>query len=255
MNEETHLSLNTKIIAVCGKGGVGKTCISALLTRLLSVDGKHKVLAIDADPAVGLSFALDMPVHKTVDDIRCEIIEKLHEQQDKQTLVNQLDYELLSALIEKQNLAFLAIGRPEQDGCYCQVNQLLKTIIHHLAHQFDYVIIDGEAGIEQINRRVMEMVTHLLLVADVSHKARHVALTIADVGKKIIAYQKIGLLFNRVQSDDDIHSILQTSSVPVIGWLNEDSCLREMDRLGKSVFSISDNRSITSLNQFIVSFL
>jgi CO dehydrogenase maturation factor len=65
------------VIAVCGKGGSGKTCISALLTRILIEDGKKKLLAIDADPSVGLASALGIKVDKTVDDIRNRIIKNI----------------------------------------------------------------------------------------------------------------------------------------------------------------------------------
>jgi len=65
------------IIAVCGKGGVGKTCVSALIVKMLSESLSAKILAIDADPAVGLSFPLGIKVNKTVDDIRNDLIKRL----------------------------------------------------------------------------------------------------------------------------------------------------------------------------------
>ena len=65
------------IIAVCGKGGVGKTCISALTVKMLAENRSVKILAIDADPAVGLSFPLGVEVKKTVDDIRNDLINRL----------------------------------------------------------------------------------------------------------------------------------------------------------------------------------
>ena len=176
------------VLAVCGKGGVGKTCISALMVKALCSDQKIRVLAIDADPAVGLASALGVAASCTVDDIRNELIAKIRGQKlsDRAETVSMLEYELFSALAEHENLAFLAIGRPETDGCYCRVNRILKEIIGDLASGFDYVVIDGEAGIEQVNRRVMERVTHLLLVADPSARAVSVAVTIMDVARSVI---------------------------------------------------------------------
>ena len=121
----------TRIIALCGKGGVGKTSVSALLTEILTQDKQKKVLAIDADPAIGLAYALNIKVARTVDDIRSDLISRIEEGEkaDKKQIVERLDYEMLEALSEKDNLAFLAIGRPELDGCYCQVNTLLKDMV------------------------------------------------------------------------------------------------------------------------------
>ena len=167
-------------MAVCGKGGVGKTSISSIITKILVDYDSKKVLAIDADPAVGLATALGIEVHKTVDDIRQNLINRFErgESSDRKRILTQLDYEMFEALEERERLAFLAIGRPEKKGCYCQINHILKDIIKSISSQFDYVVIDGEAGIEQVNRRVMEAVTHLILVSDQSKKGLDVAKTI-----------------------------------------------------------------------------
>ena len=94
--------------------------------------------------------------------------------------------------------AFLAIGRPESSGCYCKVNSYLKEVIGLLANSFDFVVIDGEAGIEQIQRRVMEKVTHLLLITDQSKKGTQVVATIKQVADELIRYDRIGVIVNRV---------------------------------------------------------
>ena len=68
-----------------------------------------------------------------------------------------------------------------------------------ISEQFDYVVIDGEAGIEQINRRVMEKVTHLLLISDTSKKGLEVIKTIENVAMELVKYDRIGLIVNRVE--------------------------------------------------------
>jgi CO dehydrogenase maturation factor len=244
-------SARSTIIAVCGKGGVGKTSVSALLTKILVEEGSRRVLAIDADPAMGLSYALGITIGKTVDNIRSDLIDRIKggERADKQEVLARLDYEILEAIAERDNLAFLAIGRPEDEGCYCQVNSLLKDIIREIAASFDYVIIDGEAGIEQINRRVLEPVTHLLLISDTSIKGRAVAATLEHVARRTTCLQKVALLFNRVKDMDELQSVLTQTKLPVIGWIFEDETIRRFDREGRSFFDLPSCDALESLEK------
>jgi CO dehydrogenase maturation factor len=245
------------ILAVCGKGGVGKTSISALIVRRLSENPANRILAIDADPAVGLSFPLGITVKKTVDDIRNELIARLEkgDATDRKEMVRSLDYALFNALEEKDNIAFLAIGRPEGDGCYCRVNALLKDIIQEIAVNFDYVIIDAEAGIEQINRRVMEMVTHLLLVSDTSLKARTIVETIHRVAQQKCALEKSGVIFNKMRDQQEIDAMDSLSSLEIRGALFENDRLREFDREGRSFFQFPDEDILNQLDKAINAFL
>ena len=170
------LEHSPKIIAVAGKGGVGKTSISAAFVRLLTEAYPDKrILAIDADPAVGLSTALGVEVKETLDDIRKSIVASVEDGAPREAieLLSEARYRIFDTMVEQQRFSFLAIGRPETAGCYCKVNAYLKEVINLLANDFDYVVIDGEAGIEQINRRVMEKVTHLVLITDPSRKGTH----------------------------------------------------------------------------------
>ncbi len=238
-----------KIIALCGKGGVGKTSISAMMTKILMERGHARILAIDADPAVGLAASLGMEVKKTIDDIRNDLIRdvKSDSKSDRRDLLNRLDYEVLEALVEYRNLAFLAIGRPEKEGCYCQVNNLLKEIIIGLSRSFDYVIIDGEAGIEQMNRRVMEAVTHLILVSDVSLKGIHVCKTLKQVALSAISYQKDGLIINRVREQDESLLPGLPSNLNPIGRVPESESVRRFDIEGQNILSLPDCAALQSV--------
>ena len=141
-----------KIIAVAGKGGVGKTSISAMIVRILTRKYPDaRILAIDADPAVGLATALGVSVESTMDDIRKAIVENVQKGQKEEAVecLGEARNLMFDALEEQEGFAFLAIGRPEAAGCYCAVNAYLKEVITVMAEQFDYVVIDGEAGIDQ----------------------------------------------------------------------------------------------------------
>jgi CO dehydrogenase maturation factor len=222
---------------------VGKTSLSATIVKLLSSDPKNRVLAIDADPAVGLSIALGMTVNKTVDDIRNELIMRIEGggTADKSEMLSMLDYEMFSAMKENNNIAFLAIGRPEKEGCYCQVNHILKDLIASMADHFDYVVIDGEAGIEQINRRVMERVSHLILVSDASAKGINVVKTIKEVSEAAIDYEETGLILNRVRNMEEYENLIIPSTLNCLGWVGEDDTLRSLDIAGKSILEMNDS--------------
>ena len=136
----------TKVIALAGKGGVGKTTLSAAFVRILmEARPDSRILAIDADPAVGLATALGVQVASTVDDIRNSVIEiaKGGAPHKAVELLGEARYRMLDTLVEEAGFSFLAIGRPETAGCYCQVNAYLKEVIRMISSSFDYVIIDG----------------------------------------------------------------------------------------------------------------
>jgi CO dehydrogenase maturation factor len=230
------------VIAVCGKGGVGKTSVSAAIVRMLLARPGKRVLAVDADPAIGLAFALGVTVRTTVDAIRNELIDTIGKTRSttKQELLTNLDYKIFEALCESDRLAFLAIGRPEKEGCYCQVNSLLKELIKTLSTNFDYVVIDGEAGIEQVNRRVMEGVTHLIMVSDGSVKGLHAASTIQDIASRAIRFEKSALVLNRIRMEDEVTRLAIPANLTLVGTLQEDAAIRDADMQGLSLLDLVD---------------
>ena len=229
-----------KIITVAGKGGVGKTSICACIVRLLVERyPDKKILAIDADPAVGLSVALGVDVKLTLDDIRQSIVDSVEngETREAMELLSEARFRIFDAMVEMPGFAFLAIGRPESSGCYCKVNSYLKEVIGMLANSFDYVVIDGEAGIEQIQRRVMDQVTHLILVTDQSKKGAQVIGTIKQVADELIAYDRIGVIVNRV-TNPELVDAFKAPGVDVLAYIPADSAFAANDIMGKSVYAL-----------------
>ncbi len=243
----------TKVIALCGKGGVGKTSLSAVIVKILTLNPQNRVLAIDADPAIGLASSLGIRVEKTVDDIRNKLIQRVlkGKSEDKADMVSRLDYEMFAAIVEKGNLAFLAIGRPEKEGCYCQVNHILKDIIASIAENFDYVVIDGEAGVEQVNRRVMEKVSHLILVSDASAKGLNVVKTIKEVSDTAIEYKKVGLILNRLKSEQENERLSIPEDLNCLGWIPEEDIIRNFDIEGKSILQLPDCPALNAAKKCI----
>lgn len=234
------------MIALVGKGGVGKTSLSALTVRLLAETfPEKKILAIDADPAVGLATALGVETRSTVDDIRKAFVKSVEEGNNQAAIewLGESRYRILDALVERDNIAFLAIGRPEGAGCYCKVNHYLKEVISMVAENFDYVVIDGEAGIEQVNRRVMEKVTHLILVSDASKKGLQVAQTIHQVAGELVMFEKAGLIVNRMP-DMSLQDQLQTGELTLLACIPDDRAMSMSDLLGNSVFNLAEDAVI-----------
>lgn len=229
------------IIALAGKGGVGKTSIAAaIVAHLVRSHPGARILAIDADPAVGLETSLGVSVQYTVDDIRREITAAGEGDKEKRRAIELLGesrFRLLDAMVERDGFAFLAIGRPEAAGCYCSVNDYLREVISTLADNFDYVVIDGEAGVEQINRRVMEKVTHLILVTDPSRKGTQVISTIKHVADELMMYQSCGALVNRM-NDDALRQWLELGDIPVLACIPDDPQLALADIRGRSILEL-----------------
>ena len=241
MNEQA----TPKIIAVAGKGGVGKTSIAATIVKLLVKNYPDKrILAIDADPAVGLSTALGIETKKTIDDVRKEAIAASED--GKNAVVEVLgnaEYSIEEAIVNQNGFSFMAIGRPEASGCYCKINTYLKEVISAISSHYDYVVIDWEAGIVQINRRVMEKVTHLLLVTDQSQKGRQVVKTIKQVADELVMYEEIGVIANRLSSLA-MKEELDVGRIPVLAKIPMDDELARFDMEGENVFFLSEDAPI-----------
>ena len=242
--EETKTK--AKILAVAGKGGVGKTSLcSAIVRHLVSAHPGKRILAIDADPAIGLSTALGIKVDHTLDDIRNAVIETSERGEYRQAIeiLNEARFRIFDTMVECEGFSFLAIGRPEAAGCYCSVNSYLKEVISMLAGDFDYVVIDCEAGIEQISRRVLDEVTHLLLITDQSAKGVNVCREIKEVADELIKYERIGIICNRVV-DASMNDLIKLEGVENLAFIPTDPAHAANDIQGKSVFELPEDSNI-----------
>ncbi len=242
------VSPKRRLVAICGKGGSGKTALTALMTRVLLESGnKCKMLLIDADPVSSLPGAVGAKPNKTVAEIREEIISKakrVRSDQDKTELAHMLDYVLLDALTEWQGFSLLAMGRQEGEGCFCPVNLLLRKAIEVLAQAFELVLIDGEAGIEQINRRVTGAVDTFVIVTDPTARGIQAAALIKKVMQSgsAVKCKTTGLVINRVKGDETaVRKIAQGAGLKIIGCIPEDDAVAQYDLIGKPLTGLPDS--------------
>jgi CO dehydrogenase maturation factor len=155
-----------KTIAISGKGGTGKTTIAAMIIRWLADNRSHSILAVDADSTVSLNEVLGVVVPWTVGAVREEMRRLVSGLPGGMTKQQFLDYKIQSGLVETPDFDLVAMGRPEGPGCYCYANNLLRDILDTLSSNYDYVVIDNEAGMEHLSRRTAQGIDYLLMVSD-----------------------------------------------------------------------------------------
>lgn len=203
----------TTTIALAGKGGVGKTTITALVVRTIVRTMPGAVLAIDADPSTNLNMALGLDLNWTVGDIREDLLDKVKDSllaggaamgtvQGGMTKQAFLDYEIRSNIAEGEHFDLIAMGRSEGQGCYCAVNHNLRQVIDSISRNYRWVIIDNEAGMEHLSRRTTRDVQHLIIVSDPTMRGLTAAARIASFRNELdIKIEQVHLVLNRVEGD------------------------------------------------------
>lgn len=228
-----------KSIAVTGKGGTGKTVVATLLIRLLAERFPGRVLAIDADSAMSLCYTTGLKVDKTVSKLRAELV-GMREARDKLSDGPTKDL-MRGILAHGKGFDLLTMGRPEEPGCFCACNELLRFGIDTLMSDYDYVVVDGEAGPEQLNRRVMKSVDCLLVMADMSARSLQTAagiIAVANAGENNIDVKMTGLVLNRVRNDQPKDELLKKVGLEVFGELPEDADVNKFDREDRTLFDL-----------------
>ena len=236
-----------RLVATCGKGGTGKTVSVALMARALSeAAGTGKLLLIDADPAMGLLSALGVSVRRTMGEVREKIIRTARggEKEEKAQLVDRIDYMALEALSETDRFAVLAMGRTETLGCYCPVNTLLRGAIEVLSKSFDTILIDGEAGLEQINRQVVSRLHTLLIVSDPTSRGLETAAVIRKMVEvdKVMQCKRLGLVLNRVRGNEQLlMDAAEKLDLDLFGMIPFDETIAERDLVGTPIIDLPDD--------------
>ena len=228
-----------KVIAVSGKGGVGKTLVTTLLIRLLSEQGVGSLLAIDADPDSNLAGSLGVEFEKTIGDIREELKEvKMGAGMDKKKYLESRAFEIT---VETENFDLLVMGRPEGPGCYCAVNHMLREITDSATNAYQYTIIDTEAGLEHLSRRTTENVDIMLIVTDASKKGIQTAKRIEGLARELdIKFKEIFLILNRITEEGEelIKKNAMLTDLKVIGKIPEDSLVTKYDSEGRPLMEL-----------------
>jgi CO dehydrogenase maturation factor len=251
----------TKTIAVAGKGGTGKTTITALIIDYLARKGKGAVLAIDADPSTNLNLALGVPLFDTVGDVREETATAVGGSQAMGGLSkwDYLDLRINEALVEETAFDLLAMGRPEGPGCYCAANNILRTSVDRLSGSYDYVVIDNEAGLEHLSRRTTQDVDLLLIVSDPTLRGIIAAGRVAELIDELdTAVGAAYLVVNRVNGDDlpePLKAAIAEQKLNLAGLLPADSAVNDLDAMGQPIVALPEDAPVRRTLETILASL
>ena len=239
-------------IVVAGKGGTGKTLVSALLVRDQRKHGA--VLAIDADPDSNLPEALGIDAKVTVGGIRESILDYRSRRNDNPAVTAERLFEqrMMEAVIEQKGFDLLVMGRGEGEGCYCAVNHILRGIIDMQARHYPTVVIDSEAGLEHISRRTARDVDVMLVVTDASARGVGTARRVAQLAQELnVTFGRTVMLVNKVTGETRAIMARQAeeAELDVIGFLPYDPRVAENDALGRSVWELPEDGPVMQAAQ------
>ncbi len=235
----------TKIIAMAGKGGTGKTTLSALMLKYFQTRGITPVLAVDADANVNLNELLALDVNLTIGEVRKELKQEMP---PGMTRDQYMEMKIHQALVEEKGFDLLVMGQPDGPGCYCSANQYLAMTMDHLAENYKYIVVDNEAGMEHLSRMNLRSIDTLLVISDPSARGIMTAGRISDLtGPLGVDIQKKCLIINRApesvpdELSQKIEETALSANLPLAGILPASNELVAQELRGDSYLELGDD--------------
>ncbi len=229
-----------KTIAVSGKGGTGKSTIAALIVGWLSKNVSRSILVVDADSNVNLNDLLGVELRDTLGGIREEMKSRVNDLPAGMTKQQFMEYKIQSSLVETPDFDLIAMGRPEGPGCYCYANNLLRDTMNTLSENYDFVIIDNEAGMEHLSRRTVSDIDCLLILSDPSVRGIRTAGKIGRLLSELDTRVKERyLVLNRLQDSlpDPLKKAIEDEGLRFICSIPEDQVIQKMDQMGDPIWT------------------
>ena len=228
----------TYSIALAGKGGTGKTTMAGMLIKYLVEKGKAPVLAVDADANANLNEVLGLPMAQTLGDAREEMKTGVSAGMTKDIF---MEMKLQEAVIETPGFDLIVMGRPEGAGCYCAANTLLTQSLERLIDNYNFVVIDNEAGMEHISRLTTSDVDILLIVSDPTRRglqAAHRIVELTDnlalnVGRKMVIVNRL-----RDGQFESLGQALDEYKLELAGVVPEDLDVQQFDLDGRPTIEL-----------------
>jgi CO dehydrogenase maturation factor len=223
--------VDKQIIAVCGRGGSGKTTFSALLARAMIDSGIQPLLLIDADGAAGLAQAIGEKSANTLMGVRDEIIKSNPRGENLRSLANELDYLLSRAVMEYRQYSVLSLGRSGEKGNFYPTMELLRTAIDVLVSAYAAVLIDTKAGAEQINWAATRRTTRVITVMDGSRKSIEALRLIQNM-----RHIPVSAVINRGSRLEEADGLPE--GMELLGIIPENRSIRRFNREGRSLWEL-----------------
>ncbi len=242
------------VIAVAGKGGVGKTTLSGMLIQSMCRMGKTPILAVDADANSNLNEVLGVEVEMTLGDVREEIAQEEGRKPEDRKIpagMSKADYAEIMfqrSLVEDDDFDLLVMGRTQGKGCYCYVNGLLQSQLQKLLPNYKYMLVDNEAGMEHISRGILPKVDTILLVSDCSRRGVQAAGRIAELTRECNMTPKtMGLIVNRAPGgklSEGTMEEIEKQGLDLLGVVPHDEQVYEYDCDGRPTVSLPEDSPV-----------
>ena len=248
------------VIAIAGKGGVGKTTLTGLIIQYLGKKGKGPILAVDADANSNLNEVLGVEVESTLGDVREEVaraeMSKTNPIPAGMSKADYMEFKFDDALIESDDYDLLVMGRTQGKGCYCFVNGLLQAQLQRLQKNYPYIIVDNEAGMEHISRGVLPSMETAILISDCSRRGVQAVGRIAELIKECDMHpKKIGLIINRAPGgvlNAGTKEEIEKQGLTHLGVVPQDENVYDFDCQGAPIVDLPEDSPVRKAIEEII---
>jgi CO dehydrogenase maturation factor len=232
------------IIGFAGKGGTGKTTLSALFLKALMEKGKESILVIDSDPNECLPSVLGVNSYHRISDVL-----KRYEGKTMNPLTFAQDFKTMLLQNEQEAFDIIVMGRGESEGCYCLINHLLKSSFEESVlggeYSYDYILMDCEAGLEHISRKTSTSIDDLVIVTDASKMGIDTIKRVKEVSEEVKSEVKdFYVVGNRISSgnvEEKISKVAGELGMKYLGSIPYDPIIEEFNFEERTLLKVPED--------------
>ncbi len=228
--------MSATTIAITGKGGVGKTAVTALTVLALVEHDWRPLLVVDADPNLNLDATLGISAEDTVGAVRERASQQRGSTESGMTTAELLEYRIRQSLVEGEGFDLIAMGRPEGPGCYCYANEILRNVLDQLSGAYKGIVIDCEAGLEHLSRRTAGDLDLLLVLSDPTVRGLQTARRVLDLLREVrTSVGEVKVVLNRIRGEPaaSLMEAAERLELQIAACLPEDEQLTALDAAGR----------------------